>query len=154
MGIKEKLQDLLLASQKSGDKVRLSTIRLLKSAVRYEEDAKGHELDEGEFLAVVSRLIKQRKESIELFKQGKRDDLVKKEEAELKILEEFLPPQLSSEELVKIINEVINEVKADSARDMGKVMKALMPRVKGKADAEVVKDLVLKRLSGSAQSGR
>ncbi len=153
MGIDEKVQECLISAQKSGDKVRLSTIRLLKSAIRYEEDAKGHKLDENEFNALVAKLIKQRRESIELFKQGKRHDLVQKEEAEIKVLEEFLPPQLSREELLKLIDEAITEVKAKTVKDMGKVMKLLMPKVRGRADGDVVKNLVTERLSGAVQSG-
>ncbi len=153
MGIDEKLQECLISAQKSGDKIRLSTIRLLKSAVRYEEDSKRHKLDENEFNALVFKLIKQRRESIELFKQGKRNDLVQKEEAEIKVLEEFLPPQLSRDELLKLIDEAITEVKGNTVRDMGKVMKLLMPKIKGRVDAEVVKNLVTERLSGTVQSG-
>jgi uncharacterized protein YqeY len=153
MGINEKLQECLVSAQKSGDKIRLSTIRLLKSAVRYEEDAKRHKLDENEFIALVAKLIKQRHESIELFKQGKRDDLVQKEEAEIKVLEEFLPPQLSRDELLKIVDEAIKEVQANTVKDLGRVMKVLMPKVRGRVDAEVVKNLVVERLSGTSQSG-
>lgn len=153
MGINEKVQECLISAQKSGDKIRLSTIRLLKSAIRYEEDAKRHPLDEHEFVALVSRLVKQRHESIELFKQGKREDLIQKEEAEIKVLEEFLPPQLSRDELLKLVDEAINEVQASTMKDFGKVMKLLMPRVRGRVDAEVVKNLVTERLSGTAPSG-
>jgi len=153
MGINEKIQEILISAQKSGDKIRLSTIRLLKSAIRYEEDAKRHKLDDNEFIALVAKLIKQRHESIELFKQGKRDDLVQKEEAEIRVLEEFLPPQLSRDELLKIIDDTINQVKASTIKDIGRVMKLLMPRVRGRVDTEVVKNLVTERLSGTAQSG-
>lgn len=153
MGINEKVQECLVTAQKSGDKIRLSTIRLLKSAIRYEEDAKRHKLDDNEFIALVARLIKQRHESIELFKKGKRDDLVQKEDAEIKVLEEFLPPQLKKDELLKIVDEAINEVQASTIKDMGRVMKLLMPKVRGRVDAEVVKNLVTERLSGTAQSG-
>lgn len=153
MGINEKLQEYLVAAQKSGDKIRLSTIRLLKSAIRYEEDAKRHKLDDNEFIALVAKLIKQRRESIELFKQGKRDDLVQKEEAEIKVLEEFLPPQLSRDELLKMVDEAIKESQASTIKDIGRVMKLLMPKVKGRADAEVVKNLVTERLSGTSESG-
>ncbi len=152
MGINEKLQECLVSAQKSGDKIRLSTIRLLKSAIRYEEDAKRHKLDDNEFIALVAKLIKQRRESIELFKQGKRDDLVQKEEAEIKVLEEFLPPQLSRDELLKMVDEAIKESQASTVKDIGRVMKLLMPKVKGRAEPEVVKNLVTERLSGTSQS--
>jgi len=153
MGINEKLQEHLFSAQKSGDKLRLSTIRLLKTAVRYESDAKRRELDENEFIGLVARLIRERREAIELFKQGKREDLVQKEEAEIKILEEFLPPRLSQEELEKIIDEAIKEVGASSERDMGRVMKVIMPKVRGRVDAQDVKNIVLRRLAGSEHSG-
>jgi len=153
MGINEKLQEHLFSAQKSGDKLRLSTIRLLKTAVRYESDAKRRELDENEFIGLVTRLIRERREAIELFKQGKREDLVQKEEAEIKILEEFLPPRLSQEELEKIIDEAIKEVGASSERDMGRVMKVIMPKVRGRVDAQDVKNIVLRRLAGSEHSG-
>jgi uncharacterized protein YqeY len=153
MGINEKLQEHLFSAQKSGDKLRLSTIRLLKTAVRYESDAKRRELDENEFIGLVARLIRERREAIELFKQGKREDLVQKEEAEIKILEEFLPPRLSQEELEKIIDEAIKEVDASSERDMGRVMKVIMPKVRGRVDAQDVKNIVLRRLAGSEHSG-
>lgn len=153
MGVEEKLQQQIMDAQKSGDKTRLATLRLLKSAVRYEEDAKRHKLDENEFLALVAKLIKQRRESIELFKQGKRSDLVMREEAEIKILEEFLPPQLTRDELIKLVDDAIKEAKASNPREMGLVMKVLMPKVKGRADAEVVKNLVMERLSKTVQSG-
>lgn len=153
MGVEEKLQQQIMDAQKSGDKTRLATLRLLKSAVRYEEDAKRHKLDENEFLALVAKLIKQRRESIELFKQGNRSDLVMREEAEIKILEEFLPPQLTRDELIKLVDDAIKEAKASNPREMGLVMKVLMPKVKGRADAEVVKNLVMERLSKTVQSG-
>lgn len=153
MGVEEKLQQQIMDAQKSGDKTRLATLRLLKSAVRYEEDAKRHKLDENEFLALVAKLIKQRRESIELFKQGNRSDLVMREEAEIKILEEFLPPQLTRDELIKFVDDAIKEAKASNPREMGLVMKVLMPKVKGRADAEVVKNLVMERLSKTVQSG-
>jgi len=153
MGINEKLQEHLFSAQNSGDKLRLSTIRLLKPAVRYESDAKRRELDENEFIGLVARLIRERREAIELFKQGKREDLVQKEEAEIKILEEFLPPRLSQEELEKIIDEAIKEVGASSERDMGRVMKVIMPKVRGRVDAQDVKNIVLRRLAGSEHSG-
>jgi len=153
MGINEKLQEHMFSAQRSGDKLRLSTIRLLKTAVRYESDAKRRELDENEFIGLVARLIRERREAIELFKQGKREDLVQKEEAEIKILEEFLPPRLSQEELEKIIDEAIKEVGASSERDMGRVMKVIMPKVRGRVDAQDVKNIVLRRLAGSEHSG-
>ncbi|HEY4716956.1 MAG TPA: GatB/YqeY domain-containing protein [bacterium] len=146
MGLKERIQDELTKAQKQRDPGRVSTFRLLKSAIRYEEDAKRHDLSEDEIVLVVSRLIKQRKESIEFFKQGKRQDLVDKEENELKILQEFLPPGLSESDLRQLVDEAVMESGAVNIKDMGKVMKILMLKTKGRAEGEIVKNLVTDRL--------
>ena len=137
MGLKEELNDQMKASMKSGDKVRLSTIRMLLSEIKNAEIAKRGELTDEELMAVVSKEAKGRKESIEEFSKGGRQDLVDKESKELKVLEEYLPEQMSEDELRRTIEETVEQVGASSPGDIGKVMGSLMPRIRGKADGKL-----------------
>lgn len=136
-------------AQKAQDKTKLSTLRMLMAAIKNEEIAKKKrgKLSNEEIQEVVSREIKKRKDSIESYKAGKRLDLVKKEEAELEILKRYMPKQLSTEELVHIIDEIIKTSGAVSLADFGKVMGQVMKQVKGKAEGSVVSKIVKERLA-------
>ncbi|MEK7374400.1 MAG: GatB/YqeY domain-containing protein, partial [Thermodesulfobacteriota bacterium] len=119
----------------------------LKNGLHNREIDLKRELDEVEFLQLLSSMVKQRKDSIEQFEKGGRMDLVEKEQAELEVIEEFLPAQLSEADLDAAITEAIRETGATSARDMGKVMKVLMPKLTGRADGKAVGEKVKARLS-------
>jgi len=146
MGLKEELNDQMKASMKSGDKVRLSTIRMLLSEIKNAEIAKRGELTDEELMAVISKEAKVRKESIEEFSKGGRQDLVDKESKELKVLEEYLPEQMSEDELRRTIGETIEQVGASSPGDIGKVMGSLMPRIRGKADGKLANQIAREML--------
>jgi len=146
--LKIELTEDMKAKMKSGDKVGLSTLRLLLADIKNAEIAKRADLSDEEILEAISRSIKRRKESIEQFEKADRDDLVQKEKAELEVLNEYLPPQLSEEELLEIIEAVIEELGASSQKDMGSVMSSVMPKVKGKADGSMISQIVMAKLSG------
>jgi uncharacterized protein YqeY len=143
-------QEMILAA-KAKDKIRLSALRLLKSGLHNREIDLKRELNEAEFLQLLSAMVKQRKDSIEQFEKGGRTDLVEKEEAELKVIQEFMPTPMSEAELDEMIAEAIRETGAASVRDMGKVMATLMPKVTGKADGKMVGEKVKARLSVQRQ---
>ncbi|HBB15784.1 MAG TPA: glutamyl-tRNA amidotransferase [Syntrophus sp. (in: bacteria)] len=147
MAFKEKMNEEMVLAAKTKNKIRLSALRMLKSGLHNREIDLKRELDEGEFLQLLSSMVKQRKDSIEQFAKGGRTDLVEKEEAELKVIEEFLPAQLSEAELDASIAEAIREAGAEGVRDMGKVMKVLMPKLTGRADGKTVGEKVKARLS-------
>ena len=142
MNLKEKLTEDMKRSMKSAEKLRLSTIRLVLSEIRNAEIEKRGELTEEELMTVLSREAKQRRESIDEFKKGGREDLVEKESFELQVLHEYLPEQISEEELRSIVRQTVDEVGASSPGDIGKVMAELMPKVRGKADGKHVNQLV------------
>ena len=146
------LKETLLADQKQalkqGDSVKLSTLRLLRSAIEYEEIARGKELDDSGVQEMVARQVKQRRESIEAFRKGNRQDLVSKEEAELKALLGYLPQQMGRDEVLALAQKVIAEVGARGPTDKGKVMGRLMPQVKGKAEGSLVNQVVTELLAG------
>ena len=141
MELKAEIQDAVKTAMKSGDSVTLSTLRLLLSAIHYEEIRARKELNAEEIQKTVSTLSKQRTEAIELFRKGSREDLAKKEEAELKILQRFLPQQLSETEVQDLIRESIAEVGAQGVQDLGKVMKQVMPKVGGRSDGKRVNEM-------------
>ena len=147
MTFKNKLDREMILAAKATDKIRLSALRLLKSGLHNREIDLKRELNEAEFLQLLSGMVKQRRDSIEQFDQGGRPDLVEKEEAELKVIQEFLPTQMSEADVEAVIAEAIRETGAAGIRDMGKVMKVLMPRVAGKADGKAVGEKVKLRLS-------
>jgi uncharacterized protein len=147
MTFKNKLDQEMILAAKAMDKIRLSALRLLKNGLHNREIDLRRELNEAEFLQLLSGMVKQRKDSIEQFDKGGRPDLVEKEEAELKVIQEFLPAQISEADLDAIIAEAIRETGAAGVRDMGKVMKILMPKVAGKADGKTVGEKVKLRLS-------
>lgn len=148
MGLKEQLNEDMKQAMKSGEKLRLSTIRLLLSEIKNAEIRKRGELSEDETRGVVAKEIRRRKEAIEGFTKGNRQDLVDKETLELILLQAYLPEQISPDELERIIKETIEEVEASSPSDLGKVMGSLMPRVKGRADGKLVNRLALEMLKG------
>jgi uncharacterized protein YqeY len=146
MGIKGMLVEEMKRAAKEKDKVRLSIIRLALASLQNRETELRRELFDEEIIQGISGMVKKGRESIEQFKVGQRDDLVAKEEKEIEILQSFLPQQLSSEELEVEISQALEEAGASTSKDMGKVMKILMPRVAGRAEGRVVNELVRKRL--------
>ncbi len=147
MSIKEQIDKEMVTAAKAKDKAKLSALRMIKAAVHNREIDARRDLTEPEMLQVLSSLVKQRQDSIEQFKKGNRNDLVEKEEAELGIIKSFMPEQMSGDEIEEEISKAISETGAIGVKDMGKVMKALMPKVAGKADGKLVSELVKKRLS-------
>ena len=147
MAFKEKIDQEMILAAKAADKIRLSALRLVKNGLHNREIDLKRELTEAEFLQLLSGMVKQRRDSIEQFEKGNRPDLVEKEEAELRVIQEFLPAQMSEADLDTVIAEAIRETGAVGVRDMGKVMKALMPKVAGKADGKAVGEKVKLRLS-------
>jgi uncharacterized protein YqeY len=144
--LKQKLADDLKQALRGGDKVRCSVIRLLIAAVHNTEIARQAKLEDADIYGVIAKEIRQRKESIEAFKQGKRNDLVAQEEAELAILQEYQPQQMSREEIVAAAKQVIGEVGAQGLGDKGKVMPKLIAQLKGKADGREINEVVTELL--------
>ena len=140
------LEDLKTA-MKNKDKETLSVIRMVKGAMQMEELNKKGELNDDEIINLISKQIKTRKESIAEFAKGARDDLIKKTEAEIKILEKYLPEQLSLEEVTKIIDEALEEVKPESMRDMGKLMAIIKPQTQGKFDMGEISKIVKEKIT-------
>ncbi len=149
MPLKTTLNDALKGAMKAKDTLRVDCIRLILSTIKNREIDKRGELDDTEVMKVLSTQAKQRGESIEMYRQGNRPDLVAKEEAELAIIQSFLPQALSDQELARIVRETIGEVQAAGPKDMGKVMKAIGPKVAGRADGKVVSEAVKAALAGS-----
>lgn len=147
MGLEEKLLVDMNSALKSGESEILETIRMLRAQLKNKSIENGKDLSETEVVEVLSREAKKRKESIELYKQGGRDDLADKESRELEIIGSYLPSSLSEDEVEKIIRRAIDETKAESIREMGKVMQIVMPQVKGRVDSRIVQDMVKKLLS-------
>lgn len=142
MSFLQKLDDDLKVSLKASDSLKVSVLRMAKAALKYRQIDKGGELSEEEIISVLSSLSKQRKESIELFSKGGREDLAEKERQELAILQSYLPEQVPEKELDRIIAEAIKESSAAGIKDMGKVMKLVMPRLKGSADGKLINQKV------------
>ena len=140
------LEDLKSA-MKAQDKERLSVIRMVKGAIQMEELNVKHELTDDEVIGIIAKQVKTRKESINEFKKGNREDLIEQTNKEIEILNEYLPEQLSKEELEEIINKVISEVNPTSMADMGKIMGKLIPLVKGKADMGEVSKIIKERIT-------
>ncbi|TCZ75589.1 GatB/YqeY domain-containing protein [Paenibacillus albiflavus] len=147
MSLSERLNEEMKQAMKSQDKFKLSVIRMVRSAIKNIEIDQRKTLDDNEVLEVLSREIKQRKDSLQEFSKAGRDDLTVNLEAEIAILMEYLPQQLTEEEVKAIVQQTIQEVGASSKADMGKVMGALMPKVKGKADGKIVNQFVQQLLS-------
>lgn len=153
MSLRETLNEDVKAAMKAGDAVKVSVIRLLRAEIRNAEIAKGGSLTEDEVVQVAAKESKKRREAIDQFRKGGRSDLVEKETAELEVLSEYLPEQLDEAEIVGIAREVISESHATCKADKGKVMGALMQRVRGRADGRLVSQIVDRLLEGdSAQN--
>lgn len=146
MALRERLAEEMKEAMKARDDLRLSAIRMIRSAVKNRDIELKRELNDQEVVEVIATLVKQRRESIRLFSEAGRQDLVEKEEKELAVLLGFLPQQLSREEVAALVDRAIAECGAQGAKDMGRVMKALMPHVAGRADGKVVSDLVKEKL--------
>ncbi len=147
MTFKEKIEQDMVAAAKAKDRATLSALRLIKTALHNREIDLKRELDEAEFIQVLSTMVKQRKDSIEQFAKGGRADLVEKEESELKVIQSFMPAQMSEEDVRREIRQAIAETGAVSVKDMGKVMKVLMPKLTGRADGKAVGEKVKAALS-------
>ncbi len=145
--LQQKLTDDLKQAMKAGDTVKRSVIRLLMAAIKNAEIAKQKALEDSDVLGVIAKEIRQRKESIEAFKQGNRPELAAQEEAEMAILEGYMPAQMSREEIIAEARKVIQEVGAESIRDKGKVMPKLIANLKGKADGREINEVVTELLS-------
>ncbi|PIO81942.1 hypothetical protein BSQ38_10000 [Pediococcus damnosus] len=147
MSLVDTISEDMKIAMKARDKDTLSVTRMLKAALMNEKVKVNHELSDEEAQAVITREYKQRKESAEEFAKGNRDDLVKSTEAEIKIVEKYLPQQLTKNEIEKIVADTISETGATSGADFGKVMGAVMPKVKGKADGKLVNQAVKSQLN-------
>lgn len=145
MSLKEQLDNTMKNAMKARDDLRLSAVRMVKAAVRNREIDQKKDLDDKEIIDVISTLVKQRRESIRLYTEGNRLELVEKEEKELAVLLEFLPKQLSVEEIEDIVKKAIKDTNASSPKDIGIVMKNVTPQTAGKADGKLVSEVV-KRL--------
>jgi uncharacterized protein YqeY len=142
MGLQDKLEADTKQALKSGAKDKVSTLRMLNAALKNKQIDKRRPLTEDEVIETIRSLIKQRRDSVEQFAKGGRQDLVDKETAEITVLEAYLPAQLSREELETMIRDAVVQAGAQGAKDMGKVMKALIPMVGGRADGKLVSELV------------
>lgn len=143
----QKLQEEMKAAMKGGDKDRLSTIRMLISEIKKVQIDSKKELTDDEILSILQKYVKQRKEAYEQYSKAGREDLANKELKEIEIVQEFLPQPLSEEEIVKIVQQTISDLGASSIKDMGKVVKAVMEKVKGRAEGSVVSKIVKEKLS-------
>lgn len=150
MDLKGRLAEDLKEALRSRDKLRVSVIRLLTALIKNREVEKRGPLTEAELLQALTSSCKARREAIDQYRRGGREDLATKEEAELKILEGYLPPALPPEELHAEVARAVAETQAASPRDMGKVMAVLMPRLSGRADGKVVSEMVRRALAGGA----
>ena len=146
MTLRDRLEDDIREAMRQRSQARLDALRFLKFAVQAVEKERGQALDDQAMVKVVAKQVNDRRESIRAFEQGSRNDLVVKEAADLSVLEEYMPPQLTGEEIAELVSGVINEVGAAGPRDKGKVMGKLMPQVRGKADGAEVNRLVTELL--------
>ena len=147
MSLSEQIMSDMKDAMKARDKVKLNTVRMIKAALMNEKIKAGHDLTADEELTVLSREKKQREESIAEFTKANRDDLVAETKQELAIVENYLPKQMTDEELKQAVSQAISETEAKGKSDFGKVMKALMPKIKGKADGKAASNAVRKQLS-------
>jgi len=146
MNLSERLNDDMKQAMKNQDKFRLTTIRMIRSSIKNAEIDLKRSLEDSEVLDILSREIKQRKDSLQEFNKAGRDDLVKDVAAEIDIIGVYLPEQLTEEEIKSIVLQTIQETGASSKAEMGKVMSALMPKVKGRADGKLVNTIVQQSL--------
>ncbi len=147
MGLKSRITADITIAVKGRDQFTVDALRMVISAVKNKEIEKKADIDDKAIISIISTLVKQRREAAELYRKGNREELAAKEEKEIELLKVYLPEALSDDELVQIVAEAVGEVGASSLADMGKVMKAVMAKVAGRADGTVVSDLVKKQLS-------
>jgi uncharacterized protein YqeY len=147
MSLKDQLNESMKTAMKARDALRLSAVRMVLSMVKNREIDQKKDLNDQDVIEVITTLVKQRRESIRMYLEGNRQDLVEKEEAELEILLGFLPAQLSTAEIEALVDRIISETGAQGARDMGRVMKALTSLTAGKADGKSVSDTVRQKLA-------
>ena len=146
MELFQRIEATLKEAMRARDESKLNAVRLLLTAIKVKEKEIKRSLNEGEIQQVISGQIKQRRDSIEQYGKADRRDLAESEEEEIRVLQAFLPEPLGEEELERIVDEAVSEVGAVSVKDMGKVMKALMPKVSGRADGKLVNELVRRKL--------
>ena len=146
MSLKEKLQEDLKSSMKNKDTIRKSVVTLIRAAIKQHEVDNRVELADDAIIDIISKQLKQRKDSLAEFEKANRDDLVEETKSEIQVLEGYLPQQLSEEELEKIVIETIAEVGATSMKDMGKIMATIKPKNAGRADGRKINELVKKNL--------
>ena len=154
MDLQERIDEQMRDAARAKDKHRLSTIRMIRAAIHNREIEKGAKLDEGEIVQTLSSMIKKARESIEQFEKGKRQDLVEKEKAEIDILLSFMPRQMDTEEIRAFVDQVIQELSAKGMKDFGRVRKAAIARLQGRADGKTVNEVVRERLSGRSANGK
>lgn len=146
MALKEQLLADLKASMKAKDTVKKSTVTMIRAAILQVEKDNKVELGDAEIQEIIAKQMKQRRDALDEFKKAERDDLIAQTEAEMRVIEAYLPKQLNQEEIEAIVDETIKETGAESAKDMGKIMGALMPKVKGLADGKLVNQIVREKL--------
>jgi uncharacterized protein YqeY len=149
VSLRERIQSDIAVAMRGGDGLRRDVLRMVTSAAYNVEKRQGHPLADDEFLGVLSREVKTRRESVEAFRSGGREDLASKEEAEIAILGEYLPQALTEAEIADLVREGIAATGATTARDMGKVMGWLAPRTRGRADGKRVSQLVVQALASA-----
>jgi uncharacterized protein YqeY len=147
MSLEERLAEEMKSALRSRDTLRLSVIRMARAAVKNKEIEERKQLDDSAVLKVIGGLVKKGEESLAHFREADRGDLIDKQEKELEILRSFLPQQLSKDELLTLVGEAIRETEALDMKDLGKVMKSLMPKIAGRADGKVVHQMVVEKLS-------
>ena len=150
MSLKSRLDDDLKDAMRSGDRLRRSVIRLMRAAIKNEEIAAQRELDDAGVVDVLSRQVKQRRDSIEAFAQGGRQDMIDKEQAEVDVILEYLPRQMDADEITALVRQAIDETGAAGPADMGKVMGRVMPQVRGRAEGRVVNEAARSLLASLA----
>lgn len=146
MTLKQKLQEDLKTSMKNKDTLRKSVITLIRSSIKQVEVDKRIELNDDDVIDIISKQLKQRNDSLEQFLDAGREDLVEETRSEIEVLKEYLPQQLSEEELNEIVKQTISEVEATSMKDMGKIMSVIKPKTKGRADGKLINKLVKENL--------
>lgn len=148
MSLQDRLVEDIKDAMRQKDELRRTTLRMIRSAIQYEEIAKREPLDDIGVVDILSRMVRQHQESITEFQRGNRPDMVEREEAELEIVRNYLPEQLSGDEIAELARKIISDVGAAGPGDMGKVMGQLMPQVRGKADGGEVSRVVTELLAG------
>lgn len=147
MSLKETLMSDLKAAMKAKDSIKKSTVTMVRAAVKQIEIDSRKELNDEEIIEVVAKQVKQRKDALAEFAKAERDDLVEETKAEIEVLMNYLPKQLSKEELTSIVKEAVETVGATTVKDMGKIMKEVMPKIKGRADGKAVNEIARELLN-------